>query len=133
MSNDLPSVIEQDETKADELKSKKHDARDDLGNIDPDFEPAREEVPLTVSATLFRQICTKARKEGIEPSQLASELLAEGLVLRAWEIMERKVAMRGGNFGNSQQQQQQQRPNPGNRHRGGGSDRPQRRNNGGRI
>lgn len=50
---------------------------------------------LSLSRSLTKKIADKARDEGISPQELASELLAEGLVLRAWEIMERKSTMRG--------------------------------------
>ena len=58
---------------------------------------------LSLSRSLAKKIADKARDEGISPQELACELLAEGLVLRAWEIMERKSTMRGepvGGFNN---------------------------------
>ena len=54
---------------------------------------------LSLSRSLARKIADKARDEGISPQELACELLAEGLVLRAWEIMERKSTMRGESVG----------------------------------
>lgn len=53
-------------------------------------------LDLTVSLSLYRKLHNKAKAEGISLGDLASELLAEGLVLRAWEIMERKSAMKVG-------------------------------------
>jgi hypothetical protein len=53
-------------------------------------------LALRISASLLRQLKAKAHEEGISPTVLATELLAEGLVLRTWEILERRVAMRGG-------------------------------------
>jgi hypothetical protein len=66
-----------------------------------------------------------AREEGVSIDELISELLAEGVVLRAFEIVERKHTMRGGSqqhrnpqngnvngnvgHGNTQQGSQQQR------------------------
>jgi hypothetical protein len=44
----------------------------------------------------MRQLGAKAREEGVSLTMLATELLAEGLVLRAWEILERQVTMRFG-------------------------------------
>ena len=64
----------------------------------------KEENTLTInlSRALYKKLKSKAQVEGVSPQDLASELLAEGLVLRAWEIMERKSTMRqnsgGGNY-----------------------------------
>lgn len=64
----------------------------------------KEENTLTInlSRSLYKKLKNKASVEGVSPQDLASELLAEGLVLRAWEIMERKSTMRqssnGGNY-----------------------------------
>jgi hypothetical protein len=52
-------------------------------------------LTLRLSNTLIRKLLEKARIEGVKIDDLATELLAEGLVLRAWEIMEKKGAMRG--------------------------------------
>jgi hypothetical protein len=49
-----------------------------------------------VSASLLRQLEVKAHDEGVSPFTLATELLAEGLVLRTWEILERQAANRAG-------------------------------------
>ena len=35
----------------------------------------------------------KSKREGISIDDLATELLSEGVVLRAWEIIERKMTM----------------------------------------
>lgn len=56
---------------------------------------------LQLSKSLHQKIVTKAQAEGVSPEDLASELLAEGLVLRAWEIMERKSTMRSNGNGNN--------------------------------
>ena len=52
---------------------------------------------LPLSRSLARKVQQKAADEGVSPEELLCELVAEGLVLRAWEIMERKSTMRGGN------------------------------------
>ncbi|MBI2601578.1 MAG: hypothetical protein HYW48_00865 [Deltaproteobacteria bacterium] len=52
-------------------------------------------LSLHLSSALLRKLTEKAAVEGIGVNDLASELLAEGLVLRAWEIVEKKNAMRG--------------------------------------
>lgn len=73
-------------------------------------QPQDEKNFLTVklSRSLYAKLVLKAQDEGISVSEFASELLAEGLVLRAWEIMERKQTMRGGqpqqNYGHNRQQ-----------------------------
>ena len=62
----------------------------------------RSSLKLQLSATLIRKLKQKAQVEGISVDEFACELLAEGLTLRAWEIMEGKSAMRSPSF--SQQQ-----------------------------
>lgn len=59
-------------------------------------------LSLKLSFSLHRKLLKKAQSEGVTIEEFASELLAEGLVLRAWEIMERKTTMRGpgGNLSN---------------------------------
>lgn len=76
---------------------------------------------LNLSATLLRKLTDKAQVEGVSVHDFASELLAEGLVLRAWEIVEKKSAMRGMGSQHSS-------PQPNNSYRGGGS-KPGYRNN----
>jgi predicted DNA binding CopG/RHH family protein len=70
---------------------------------------------LAISESLVQRLKAKAQAEGVTVDEFAAELLAEGLVLRAWEIMERKSAMR-----QPQQSQTGGRPN-GNSHRYAGS------------
>lgn len=57
---------------------------------------AEQLFSLPLSKTLARKVQQKAADEGVTPEELLCELIAEGLVLRAWEIMERKSTMRGG-------------------------------------
>ncbi len=83
----------------------------------PEASPENTSLSLQVSKALRKRLEHSAREEGISVEDLASELLAEGLVLRAWEIVERKSAMRGG--GNPQQQQQRQGNNRQGHHGGG--------------
>jgi hypothetical protein len=54
-------------------------------------------APLTVSlsAALRAKLASVAADEGVDLGTLVAELLAEGVTLRAWEIIERKSAMRG--------------------------------------
>ena len=54
---------------------------------------------LSLTVKLSRQLHSKllhaAQEEGVPLEALVQELLAEGATLRAWEIIERKYAMRG--------------------------------------
>ena len=56
------------------------------------------DVPLTVkiSRQLHLKLMRSAQEEGVNLEALVQELLAEGATLRAWEIIERKQAMRSG-------------------------------------
>ena len=69
--------------------------------------PESHKIELSLSGSLYRKLLDKSKKEGVSFNELASELLAEGIVLRAWEIMERKSAMKGPN---SSPQGQQRNP-----------------------
>lgn len=65
-------------------------------------EPQTGELTVTLSRALLRKIGEQAREESISVEELVRELLSESVVLRAWEIMERKIQMRGGNTQGSQ-------------------------------
>ena len=71
-------------------------------------------IALNLSSQLLNKLKYLARDEGISVEALIQEFLAESVVLRAWEIIERKSAMRGGNQGN-------QAPQGNNRFGGGGN------------
>ena len=58
-----------------------------------------ESLTFSLSQTLVKKLKSKALSEGVSPEELVSELISEGLVLRAWEIMERKSAMKSSNTG----------------------------------
>lgn len=78
-----------------------------------------QELRVRLSRPLLRKLRDTARDEGIDLSALVAELLAEGVTLRAWEIIERKGAMRGHTSGGMP-------PGPGNQrygHRNHGNDR----------
>lgn len=51
-------------------------------------------LSLRVSHSLLKKLKQVALAEGVETEYLALELLAEGLVLRAWESAERKAIQR---------------------------------------
>jgi hypothetical protein len=86
------------------------------GFSDPAPAPVETTLTLHVSASLLRQLKAKAQDEGVSLVVLATELLAEGLVLRAWEILTRQVAMRGG----SDMRQPYATPGARGPHAGGG-------------
>ncbi len=58
-------------------------------------------VELKLSKSLHRKLIKQSYDEGVSVEEFISELLSEGVVLRAWEIVERKNAMRGSQSGNS--------------------------------
>ena len=70
---------------------------DDAESSAEALEPINQTLSLHLSQSLVRKLRENAREEGVSIEDLASELIAEGVVLRAWEIVERKHAMRGGN------------------------------------
>lgn len=82
--------------------------------------PLDPELRVRLSSQLMRKLRDMAQDEGIDLPALVSELLAEGVTLRAWEIVERKSAMRGHSAGNQPQGNGNQRY--GN-HRNGPNDR----------
>jgi hypothetical protein len=102
---------------------------EDASNSSPSVKDPQ--LTLTLSLTLIRKLQDKAMQEGVSANDLACELLAEGLVLRAWEIVEKKHALRGrpmptsngpmphhnknGNNGGRGGQHNNQRPNNGPR------------------
>ena len=75
-------------------------------NLDAQSEPTKQrdhdsgsrddsaELTVTLSRSLLKKLVSKAEAERIPVSDFACELLAEGLVLRAWEIMERKSTLK---------------------------------------
>jgi predicted HicB family RNase H-like nuclease len=88
----------------------KDSVQDSLGNIKeseslPKEVAVEEEslgtVELKLSKSLHRKLIKQSYDEGVSVEEFISELLSEGVVLRAWEIVERKNAMRGSQSGNS--------------------------------
>jgi len=84
-----------------------------------------QKLSLTLTRSLHRKVVQVARDEGVSIEEFLSELVAEGVVIRAWEIAERKSAMRGGGGGNSYNQGRSGPP------QGGGSQQQQRGGGGG--
>ncbi len=58
-------------------------------------------LKVSLSESLYRKLQYKAQGESVSMEELARELLAEGVVLRAWEIIERNKTMMRPNSGNS--------------------------------
>lgn len=94
--------------------------------VAPPPRPNQNVLVFNISAQLKSKIAYQAAEEGISINEYVSELLAEGVVLRAWEIVEKKAQMRGG-VANSQPQNNNRN---NNNHNGGGN--PNRNQQGGR-
>lgn len=79
----------------------------------PDALPKDDDglVSIRLSNALIRKIRYQAADEGIGVEDFIEELLAESVTLRAWEILEKKSTMRGGNT----RQQHQSREQSGGR------------------
>ena len=93
----LPSELDLDDQVA-VVQNHRYDLDDDQdeqGQNDLILTP----MTLNLSRSLVRKLADTAREEGVSPQELAAELVAEGVVVRAWEIVEKKAAMRGGNAG----------------------------------
>jgi hypothetical protein len=60
-------------------------------------------LEIKISGSLFRKLKDLSRTEGLSMDELATELVAEGCVVRAWELVERKATMKnlGGNTNHS--------------------------------
>lgn len=81
-------------------KKKRAESKDkSRSHSSADTKSENSKLSLQISTSLHRKLLSKAQAEGVSIEEFASELLAEGLVLRAWEIMERKGAMRGQSSG----------------------------------
>ena len=60
------------------------------------------EVRINLSSKLRKKLAEQAEDEGISLSDYLEELLAEASVIRAWELVEKKLHMRGGQNQGSQ-------------------------------
>jgi hypothetical protein len=80
------------------------------------------ELSIQFPKSLFRKLTFMAQDEGVSIEDLAFELIAEGAVIRAWEIVEKKSTMRQGQSPqgngpaapNRYRQNQNRGPNNGN-------------------
>lgn len=94
------------------------------GNRDPDcVGEVGTSLNLTLSKALMVKLKRQAKSEGVSMEALATELISEGAVLRAWEIVERKGHLRDASANQSGNSY------GGNGNGGGGN---QRRGNGNR-
>jgi hypothetical protein len=73
------------------------DDQEEMELLDEAPTPLPDNLTIRISKALHRKLHDFAREESVSIDELISELLAEGVVLRAWEIVERKHTMRGGN------------------------------------
>lgn len=78
----------------------------------------KNRIEVNLSSSLKKKLKEKAEEEGVDLNDLISELLAEGVALRAWEIIERKNAMRHQNTQYSSSNYRNSRWQSGNRPRG---------------
>ena len=102
------------------------------GNTFEPEDPNAGKLSLQISRALYFRMKHQAREEGLSLEEYAVELLAEGVVLRAWEIIEKKGQMRGvaASPGNSNAPRQQQgQGNSGNNARGHSQQQSQGSNN----
>ena len=102
--------------------------------VTPVAQPESDEATLkiTVSRSFASKLKRTAQEEGLSLDDLATELLTEGLVIRSWEIVERKLTMRGetGNQNNNQNRGNNNfRRNNHHKHGGQGGKRPGFNNN----
>jgi hypothetical protein len=51
-------------------------------------------LEIKISGSLYRKLKELSRSEGLTVDELANELVTEGCVVRAWELVERKAAMK---------------------------------------
>ncbi len=92
------------------FQNQKQGGNSNLGSFNQD-----NYLEIKISGSLYRKLKELSRTEGLSVDELACELVTEGCVVRAWELVERKAAMKshsgnathnGSNSGNG-------RSNPG--------------------
>jgi len=97
------------------------DIEDEEFSLGNPSQESDEELSLKLSRSLMRKIKSQAQEEGVSVNEYLTELLSEGVVLRAWEIVEKKTQLRGGavpgmNQGGMNRMPQQQGRGGGNQH-----------------
>jgi hypothetical protein len=97
-STDTPPEPQANKKRAHASQTAQSKSQLDFSDIPKDALPPERPDPilsLQLSAALHSRLRHQAQDEGISVEALALEMLAESVVLRAWEIVERKSAMRG--------------------------------------
>jgi hypothetical protein len=110
-------------TKSDAKKS----ARADDASSSPSKSEQGKEIRIRLSQSLHDKLLESAHDEGIGVDELAKEILAEGVTMRIWDILERRARTREGQM----LQNHGQNASPGNQkyghhkghgnHKGGGN------------
>ncbi len=92
--------------------------------------PAKTPGKLTIqlSETLKAKLTSQAEEEGIAVEEYIHELLSESVTIRAWEIMEKKVQLRGGSAAPGNSPYSNNSHNNRNQGRQGGNPNNQNRN-----
>ncbi len=65
---------------------------------------SHQDFPVKISTSLAKKVKLQAEEEGITAEEYLSELISEGVVLRAWEIIERRSHLRDQNHSSQQRQ-----------------------------
>lgn len=73
-------------------------------------------ISIQVTKKLRKKLVEQAHEEGVSLEEYISEILAESVTLRAWEILERNAGMRS-----NQNRQNAQNPGNSNQQSGGGN------------
>jgi hypothetical protein len=100
----IPPLTYEDSTMNQEFLSRDEDLSETQAPK-PTSTENKHTLSVGLSESLYRKLAQKAHGEGVSLEEMARELLAEGVVLRAWEILERKMMMRtsGNSHGGFQQ------------------------------
>jgi len=101
--DDGEEVMEAQEVNEEEVAGAPEEDEDSVGNSQVQKPAIEMKVPL--SQALLTKLKKSAEEEGISPTELAVELITEGLVLRVWEILERNQNIRGSSHPNQGHQQ----------------------------
>lgn len=112
---------------ADKAPAKNANTPDDDETITE--QPAKE-LHLTLSRSLYGKLLESAHDEGIAVEELAKEILTEGVSLRIWDILERRLRTREGEMLQANSQRQQQGGNNRNGNHKGGNHRGNHGNHG---
>jgi hypothetical protein len=102
-------------TKRDADKAPEAAVLETANDNDTDTDQSAKELTVRLSRSLYGKLLESAHDEGIGVEELAKEILAEGVSLRIWDILERRSRTREGEMLRQQPQRSQQGSgNPGN-------------------